>query len=94
MSYTPWSAGSTPVRKEGQAAQEWVGRVDLRTALPPRDKKAARFGRTPDSKSGSRIRQSAPSHPINKTRVIWFPESRVAAGSVDRGSSLDVARGE
>ena len=94
MSYTPWSAGSTPVRNEGHAVQEWVGSVDRSVARPPRDTRAARLGRTPDSISGSRIRQSAPSQPISKTRVISFPGCRGAAGSVDRGSSLEVARGE
>jgi hypothetical protein len=36
MSYTPWLDGSTPVRNEGQAAQEWFGTVDRRTPLAPR----------------------------------------------------------
>src|SRR5712671_6634007 len=36
MSNTPWPAGSRPVRKVGQAAQEWEGRQERDTPLRPR----------------------------------------------------------
>jgi hypothetical protein len=70
MSYTPWSAGSTPVRNDGHADQECVGMVDFRTPFAPLSMRACRFGSAPLSRSGSRILQSAPSQPMRRTRDI------------------------
>src|SRR6266540_205794 len=68
MSHTSWSSGSTPVRNEGHADHECVGMVERNTPFAPRSMSAWRLGRAPASRSGSRIRQSAPSQPISRTR--------------------------
>src|SRR6266511_296961 len=90
MSYTPWSAGSTPVRNDGHAVHEWVGRVDLRTVRPPRSIRDCRFGRIPRWSRGSRMRQSAPSHPMTKTRPIYLTLQR--AKVVDMAASVRTPR--
>src|SRR5438093_4689716 len=42
--------------------------VEVSVARPPRAISAARLGRRPRSRSGSRMRQSAPSQPMRRTR--------------------------
>src|SRR5437588_1933374 len=89
MSYTPWSAGSTPVRNDGHAAHECVGMVDFSTPFAPRSMSACRFGNAPASRSGSRMRQSAPSHPMRRTRDIRFERIDNGPHNCSFGAEVD-----
>ena len=74
MSNTPWPAGSRPVRKVGHAAQECDGVHDRETPRRPRSTRRARCGRSPAASSGSRMSQSAPSHPTTSIRFATGAE--------------------
>ncbi len=61
--------GRVDTRQERRPGRPRVGRHGrAQDVLLPRSIRACRFGRSPRSSRGSRMRQSAPSHPMSNTR--------------------------